>query len=562
MTEKILYIEADEEITGVISRLKKLKSSKVAIVVPKGAIMLQSIVNLKMLKKHEKDLGKEVTIVTTDRIGLHLASEVGFEALRSLDSTSLEKDINVKDDEKLNLKNNKEQELPKDLEEDDFKATVSDIGYDDKKDKDEKKSEGPNIVFKEGSKKKSSEKEPELKNKSVDSNHKQETAKSRKKMSRTMKWLLTGFGGIATIAVLLSIFFILPKATIIVSPVAEKTNEEFEISALLGDNQGNIKGELVEISKQKSKTIETTGTKNIGEKAKGNINLTDTGYNSRPNTTTLVAGTRFVSPDGLVFKSTANVTIPGFETVAGNTKPGSTVSVPVEASEPGEKYNISASNFSIPALSTKLILASSSSAMAGGSTRVAKVVAKNDIENLKNQLSEEMLTEAKEEIGKKTKDKMVLEAAIKEDVIKEEFSAQEAQEAQELTLNTDKNYWLIVFSEKDVKNEIEGRVTTGLDDNKELVKDRFDDLEYKIIDQNKDNGLIFSVSASVYIIEKLELDQSKYDIAGKDKNEAIEYFKGKEKVLDAKVEFWPFWVNKIPLNRSRIFIEIEVMTNG
>ncbi len=560
MAEKILYIEADEEITGVISRLKKLKSSKVAIVVPKGAIMLQSIVNLKMLKKHEKDLNKEVTIVTTDRIGLHLASEVGFEALRSLDRASLEENLS-QNEKKLNLEKNKEPEFPSDLEEDDFKATVSDIGYVDKKDKDEKRSEGPNIVFKEDSKKKSSEKEPELKNKKIDSSHKQETAKSRKKMSKTMKWLLTGFGGVAIVAVLLSIFFILPKATIIVSPVAEKTNEEFEISAFLSENQGNIKGELIEVSGQKSKTIETTGTKNIGEKAKGSINLQDNGYNSKPNSTTLVAGTRFVNPDGLVFKSTTNVTIPGFETVAGVKKPGSIVSVPVEASEPGEKYNIGASNFNIPALSSSSITASSSSGMTGGSTRVAKVVSKNDIESLRNQLSEEMLVEAKEEISKKAKDKKVLDAVIKEDILKEEFSAQEAQEAQELTLSTDKNYWLIIFSEEDVKNEIEGRITAGLDENKELVKGRFDDLEYKIIDQNKDNGLIFSVSVSVYITEKLELDQSKYDIAGKDKNETVEYFKNKEKVLDARVEFWPFWVNKTPLNRSRIFIEVEVMAN-
>ncbi len=63
--QKTIYIEADEEITSVVSIIKKTKEPKIALVIPKGSIILGSIVNLKMLKKHEKNLSKDITVVTS-----------------------------------------------------------------------------------------------------------------------------------------------------------------------------------------------------------------------------------------------------------------------------------------------------------------------------------------------------------------------------------------------------------------------------------------------------------------------------------------------------------------
>ena len=73
---KTIYIEATEEITSVVDRLKDVDAEDVIVVIPKGSIILQSIVNLKLLKKQAKRHQKNLIIVTNDKIGRNLASAV------------------------------------------------------------------------------------------------------------------------------------------------------------------------------------------------------------------------------------------------------------------------------------------------------------------------------------------------------------------------------------------------------------------------------------------------------------------------------------------------------
>lgn len=84
-----IYIEASDEITTVIERMKEAENTAVALVIPKGAVLLQSIVNLKLAKKTATDLGKEMVLVTTDKIGKNLAAQVGLPVVARIeDATS------------------------------------------------------------------------------------------------------------------------------------------------------------------------------------------------------------------------------------------------------------------------------------------------------------------------------------------------------------------------------------------------------------------------------------------------------------------------------------------
>ena len=73
-----IYIDSADEITTVIERLKRAHAPIVAIVVPKGALLLQSIVNLKLAKKAALDSEKDLILVTTDKIGRNLATQIGL----------------------------------------------------------------------------------------------------------------------------------------------------------------------------------------------------------------------------------------------------------------------------------------------------------------------------------------------------------------------------------------------------------------------------------------------------------------------------------------------------
>src|SRR5262245_13014856 len=84
MKDNALYLEADEDITSAIDRLTKSEGTSVQIVVPKRSTMLQSIINLKLLKKAAETASKELVLVTNDRIASDLAARVGLAVAPSI----------------------------------------------------------------------------------------------------------------------------------------------------------------------------------------------------------------------------------------------------------------------------------------------------------------------------------------------------------------------------------------------------------------------------------------------------------------------------------------------
>ena len=61
-----IYIEADDEITAVIDKVVNAKSEIVAVVLPKRAVVFQSVVNMRLLKKSASDANKRVVLISSD----------------------------------------------------------------------------------------------------------------------------------------------------------------------------------------------------------------------------------------------------------------------------------------------------------------------------------------------------------------------------------------------------------------------------------------------------------------------------------------------------------------
>jgi hypothetical protein len=92
------YIDIDEEITSVIERLKKARANEIIIVVPKRALLIQSIVNLRILKKEADEANLQLMIVTQDKLGKILIEKAGILVQQKMENLS---------DEEINLNENK-----------------------------------------------------------------------------------------------------------------------------------------------------------------------------------------------------------------------------------------------------------------------------------------------------------------------------------------------------------------------------------------------------------------------------------------------------------------------
>lgn len=72
------YIEIDEEIISAVSRLRKSSDPENIFVFPKRSLILQSIINLKLLEREAEKLGKKVIVMTQDEQGMRLAEKAGL----------------------------------------------------------------------------------------------------------------------------------------------------------------------------------------------------------------------------------------------------------------------------------------------------------------------------------------------------------------------------------------------------------------------------------------------------------------------------------------------------
>ncbi len=75
---EIHYIDIDEEIISAVGRLRKSGQGDNVFIFPKRALILQSIVNLRLLEREAKKLGKKIIVVSQDEAGRKLAEKAGL----------------------------------------------------------------------------------------------------------------------------------------------------------------------------------------------------------------------------------------------------------------------------------------------------------------------------------------------------------------------------------------------------------------------------------------------------------------------------------------------------
>ena len=81
---QIFYIDIDEEITSVIDRLRKSKTTENFFVVSPRSLILQSVVSLKLLKREAAKEKKQIAIVVNDEGARTKIEKAGILVLSSI----------------------------------------------------------------------------------------------------------------------------------------------------------------------------------------------------------------------------------------------------------------------------------------------------------------------------------------------------------------------------------------------------------------------------------------------------------------------------------------------
>ena len=86
MNKDVIYIEPEDDITDIISRIKSSKQKVVALVPPKKLGIMRSAVNTKLIARTSKSLEKVAVIITTDPSLIKLSALSGLPVAKSLSS--------------------------------------------------------------------------------------------------------------------------------------------------------------------------------------------------------------------------------------------------------------------------------------------------------------------------------------------------------------------------------------------------------------------------------------------------------------------------------------------
>lgn len=569
-----LYIETNEEITSIIDRAKSVKSSEIVLVIPKKAAILQSILNLKILKKQLDRQGKTVVIVTSDNLGRNLASRADFIVKQKLERESVTHVARTETRESLD-ETDEDEISPREIriQKEELKSIpnrlrVSDIirkGNDDifikiaaaKEEKHQDTSDETD-TDKEGVK---STKISALKSMILQDYEESLPPQKVVLLPNFGKKLLIIVGTFTLLVVGIVLFLVLPTASIAIEPKTQLITQDLDLAVDKDATEVNkselkIPGAFIEMAKETSKEFDATGKKQVKEKTSGVITV----YNEWDSKSqTLVESTRFLSENGKLFRSTKTVAVPGFKREEGKDITGSIV-VPVVADEAGEGSNIKASRFSIPGLKGTVqyekIYGVTSESMTGGKTGEITVVSEDDLSKAKKSLEQGLRDELVVEIKSKSEGQSILiDNAIF--INKANFSSSKkvGEEAKSFSLTLKLSGSAMTFQEQHV-----------LDLAKDTLKAPFD--KYLLVDEPKlaygeanadtRNGKMnIKVYTETVVASKIDKDSIVNNIKGKNTEELREYFANVNEVNNVDVKFWPSWVKSIPRIDNKVNVDIK-----
>jgi hypothetical protein len=583
---KTLYIEIDDEITSVVEKLREAVQEEVTLVIPKGAVLLQSVVNLRLLKRISHKLNKKIAVVAADPTSRNLVSRAGIvlqhsvsdsfpegaekdleEAPKPISSTlnieaegegaTKEKKIAVKgyaqtDDDTEEIQDTKETQRKKEIEQEIKKPNNITS----------RKPEKNLIRTSIGGAKKSETKDADRAQKIQAIRSRRTVGVSKSLLPKNFARFAILFGGIAAIVVVVVLMMTLPRATITIIPKTEPTSDTINVGIISSGNPSadlnQVAGKYIEATKQDSKNFPATGQKDFGKNATGNVSFSN--IYSSSTSELLPAGTKLQTSGGKIYLLDAPVTIPP-ATVSGGTLIAGIATGKASAEKTGEAYNAGTTGLTILGLSATKQgkITAASSGFTGGSTDVKTVVSADDIAKAKTATEAEAQDQAKADLKLKVEAGQILQDQAIALKINESKSlvSQDAQ-ASGFDYSVTVLARGITYDEKQVKESALTALSNKLQGQKTLLDSDTGNFAYSVKKFDADaKTLLIATTVQKKAVPNIDLSKAPQDLAGKTDSEIRGYFANIPEIDTIKVVFWPFWVKHAPGNASRTSIVLD-----
>jgi len=296
-----------------------------------------------------------------------------------------------------------------------------------------------------------------------------------------------------------------------------------------------------------SREFSSTGKFLKQEKARGIITI----YNEYSTSSRTFIPSRFVSADGKLFWSTKNVTIPGATYKGGKLIPGEK-KVEVVAAEPGPDYNIGPTTFALPALAGSslytTIYAKSFSPMSGGFVGEVSQVSKEDLDRVKDILTEEAKTKSRKVLQETLPEGYVLiEETLFQELLETNASQEAGAEAETFNYQVKVKSRAMAVRKLDIENFAKEIINQSIKKEQKLLQES---LEIHCFKES------LKIKAKVYF--DINKDDLKKALLGKSFQEAELFLKNLQEIEKVDFRSRPFLRRKISENPERLDINIII----
>lgn len=389
-----------------------------------------------------------------------------------------------------------------------------------------------------------------------------EILKSKDRKNNPWKGYLIG-GIVAILGVFLVFSITFSRVTITLRPHIDSISLPATIVSLdssidrSSTDKKIIPAERLEFDRKVSVEFESTGREYIEEKAKGKVKIYNSFSSSSQN---LVAGTRFLTDRGLLYRLSKTVVIPGAKIEAGKIVP-QVVEVELWADEAGEEGNLNGEvSLKIPGFkdSPKYegFYALAVNGFAGGFKGEARVVSQDDLRRAEELATKKLYEELRSEMTQKIEAGFKTIEGLREIEIVKLDSPGVKSKYDRFSVEATGKGTLLIFKESDLVNMFK-ELTFRADKAREYI-DGSAKLGYQVktVDLAKGRGEMV-VSGSFKTRAKISEKELAELMVGKKEGSIAEILKSRRDISSFGVAFFPPWLSQAPADIANIKLIIK-----
>lgn len=379
------------------------------------------------------------------------------------------------------------------------------------------------------------------------------------------KFLFFGLG-LASLGIILVLAnWILPRGTvrIVLHPWPVQINEDIkvskEVSVPVVSNDPVLPGEIISAKRNLEKTLNSTSTVKVLEKAKGQLTIFNA-FGTTPQT--LVATTRFETSEGIVFRLDEKITVPGGKKDKDGVLVPGQITVSVTADKSGLEGNVPPTKlWRIPGFKGtpryEKFYAESAMAMSGGFEGERAAPVAGEIELVKKSLATDLESALRGESSVLMSENFTLLPGAEDFRLVREDVDFDVADKSKFSVFVEGELRSLVFETEMLKNVLTDLSEKKLENEGPLAIRDFS-VGYTEPQVNWISGsMLFKATGTIVFEKKVDKEGLPEKLRGLNEEEIKKVLFNLPGLDRVSVNFWPFWVKSMPTNSAKIEVIFE-----